>query len=134
MVEFAKKFFVDNTTANMLPLKECIATRISTSLVVEFMRKYSISMNSMLAFLGYGYKSRMRASSALIYDLSSRLRVLVVWMMHPSSPIGKATMIEWLLMKTVNTQFEPSIGVLRIVSKLLDKALDDRLSQVSSMI
>ena len=91
VVEFAKKFFVDNTQADMLPLKEAIATKISTSLVVEFIRKYKLTLNSILAFLSFGYKVRSKATSSLLWDLSTRLRVLLVWLSHPSSPIGVIT-------------------------------------------
>lgn len=91
VVEFAKKFFVDKTQADMLPLKEAIATKISTSLVVEFIRKYNLTLNSILAFLSFGYKVRSKATSSLFWDLSTRLRVLLVWLSHPSSPIGVIT-------------------------------------------
>ena len=88
VLEFAKKFFVNGTTANMLPIKECIATRSSTSLIMEFVRKYKLSLNSILAFLGYGYKARSRAFSSDLFDLSSRLRVILVWLSFPTSPLS----------------------------------------------
>lgn len=95
--EFAKKFFVGSTQADMLPLKECIATRLSTSLVLEFVRKYNLTLNSILAFLGFGYKARIMAISSLLWDLSNRLRVLLVWLSHPNSPIGVRTREEYNL-------------------------------------
>lgn len=58
VAEFAKKFFVGSEQANMLPIKECVATRSSTSLVLEFTRKYGLTLNQILAFLGFGYKAR----------------------------------------------------------------------------
>lgn len=78
VVEFAKKFFVDSVQANMLPIKECIATRTSTSLVVEFVRKYNLTLNATLAFMGYGYKSRSNAVNKNLFGLGVRLRVLLV--------------------------------------------------------
>lgn len=78
VIEFAKKFFVDGTTANMLPIKECAATDSSTSLVAEFARKYELSLNSVLSFLGYGYKVKMRVFKTLYFKLPTRLRVLLV--------------------------------------------------------
>lgn len=59
VAEFAKKFFVDSSQANMVPIKECVATRCSTSMVMEFCNKYNLSLNAILAFLGFGYKARM---------------------------------------------------------------------------
>jgi hypothetical protein len=91
VVEFAKKFFVDSEQANMLPIKECIATSLSTSLILEFVRKYSLTLNQILAFLGYGYKARSKAVSSELFSLSTRLRVILVWLSHPSSPIGVST-------------------------------------------
>lgn len=78
VLEFAKKFFVDSTTANMLPIKECIATRVSTSLVVEFCRKYDLTLNSILSFLGYGYKVKMKVIKTSYFKLNTRLRVLLI--------------------------------------------------------
>jgi hypothetical protein len=91
VLEFAKKFFVDSGQANMLPLKECIATRCSTSLVVEFVRKYDLTLNTILSFLGYGYKSKMKVYKTLYFKLRTRLRVLLIWLSHPSSPMGKGS-------------------------------------------
>jgi hypothetical protein len=78
VAEFAKKFFVDSTTANMLPIKECVAVQSSTGLVVEFTRKYSLTLNAILAFLGFGYKARMSAWTKDLFALSTRLRVVLV--------------------------------------------------------
>jgi hypothetical protein len=78
VIEFAKKFFVDSTTANMLPFKESLATMCSTSLIVEFVRKYDLTLNSILSFMGYGYKSKMRVYKTLYFKLPTRLRVLLV--------------------------------------------------------
>lgn len=78
VIEFAKKFFVDATTANMLPVKESVATLASTSLAVEFVRKYDLSLNSFLSFIGYGYKVKSKAVHSAYFKLSTRLRVLLV--------------------------------------------------------
>jgi hypothetical protein len=78
VIEFAKKFFVDTTQANMVPIKECIATSCSTALVMEFVRKYELSLNQILSFLGYGYKAKMKAFNCLYFKLSTRIRVLLV--------------------------------------------------------
>lgn len=73
----------------MLPFKESLATLTSTSLVVEFVRKYELSLNAILSFLGYGYKVKSRVISTLLFKLPTRLRVLLVWLNHPDSPLGK---------------------------------------------
>lgn len=108
VIEFAKKFFVDNTTANMLPLKECIATSCSTSLVLEFIRKYDLNLNSILSFLGYGYKSKIKVYKLKLYDLGIRLRVLMVWFNHPMAPFGRSNYSSWLTMLTHLDNYSPS--------------------------
>jgi hypothetical protein len=100
VIEFAKKFFVDATTANMLPFKESVATMASTSLVVEFVRKYNLTLNSILSFLGYGFKTKSKAVHSAFFKLNTRLRVLLVWLSHPNSSLGKSTYVEWLFQKS----------------------------------
>jgi hypothetical protein len=125
VVEFAKSFFVDRDIASALPLKECIATRTSTALVVEFVRKYELPINSILAFLGYGYRSRSKAYSNELFKLGTRMRVLLVWLAHPGSWIGFTRWSEWLFMRSWNTLHNPRkeviIKVLRIIDSLADK-------------
>jgi len=94
VIEFAKKFFVDSAQANMVPIKECIATKASTALVMEFVRKYDLTLNQILSFLGLGYKTKIKALNNFYFNLSTRLRVLLVWLSHPTSPLGKSTYFE----------------------------------------
>lgn len=132
VIEFAKKFFVDQFQANMLPLKECIATKASTSLILEFARKYELSLNQILSFLGYGFKVKSKAVHALYFSLSTRLRVLLIWLSHPSSPLGKGSYWSWLIQKSWREEHQASIDyknwvevqvtwlVLDKIQKLLD--------------
>lgn len=77
-VEFAKKYFVPTGRADMLPLKECIAVYSSTLLTCEFVKIHKLTLTRILTFLGYGYKSKSRAVSALYKDLPGRLRTLLI--------------------------------------------------------
>lgn len=139
VLEFAKKFFVDSTTANMLPIKECIATRCSTSLVLEFVRKYELSLNQTLAFLGFGYKARSKAFSSDLFDLSTRLRVLLVWLSFPKSPLSRFVegtsefpFSHWLFMKswtTIHVPAEELIWELAIQVAELALQRQQRISQ-----
>ena len=94
VIEFAKKFFVDNVQANMLPIKECIATSLSTSLVSEFARKYGMNLNQVLSFMGYGYRAKMKCFNTNLFTLGTRKRVLLVWLSHPSSALAKPSFYE----------------------------------------
>jgi hypothetical protein len=83
VVEFAKKFFVPSTRADMVPFKEIIATLSSTLLICEFVRIHQLSLGQILSILGYGYKSKSRALTALYKDLPRRLRTLMIWFRSP---------------------------------------------------
>lgn len=130
VIEFAKKFFVDSTTANMLPFKESLATMCSTSLVVEFVRKYDLSLNAILSFLGYGYKSKMRVYKTLFFKLPSRLRVLLVWLSHPSSPLGKSSYTEWLLQKSWSESFTPSDRAVEEMTDIVSRLNSEKFDQI----
>lgn len=130
VVEFAKKFFVDDTRADMLPLKEVIATWVSSSLVLEFTRKYKLSLNSILALLGFGYKARSYAVNKSLWDLSNRLRVYVVWLCHPSSPLGKGSYVDWLCMRTVREGMSPSDEVLEEVLEMSRAMIGARENEI----
>jgi hypothetical protein len=130
VIEFAKKFFVDTVTANMLPFKESIATRCSTSLIVEFIRKYDLSLNAILSFLGYGYKSKIKVYKTLFFKLPTRLRVLLVWFSHPSSPLGKSSYREWLLQKSWTEGFKPSDAAINAVSSILAKKNNEKFNSI----
>jgi hypothetical protein len=77
-IEFAKKFFTPYGRADMVPLKEIIATLSSTLLTCEFVRQHNLTLGSILTILGYGYKSKSRAFNALYKDLNRRLRTLLI--------------------------------------------------------
>jgi hypothetical protein len=83
--EFAKKFFVPSGRADMLPFKEVISVYSSTLLTCEFVKIHKLSLNAILAFLGFGYKARSQAKDGLYHKLSKRLRTLLVWF---RSPVG----------------------------------------------
>jgi len=124
VIEFAKKFFVDDIQANMLPIRECIATSASTGLVLEFARKYELNLNQVLSFVGYGYKAKMRAVHSSYWNLSNRLRVLLVWLSHPTSPLGRSSYLEWLSQKSWSDLHKPSPKALHLIRiKVVDLCL-----------
>jgi hypothetical protein len=77
-VEFAKKFFTPQGRADMLPLKEVIATYSSTLLICEFVKQHSLTITQILSVLGYGYRVKSRATMALFRNLNKRLRTLLI--------------------------------------------------------
>jgi hypothetical protein len=105
VVEFAKKYFLPNGRGDMLPLKECVATYSSTLLVCEFVRLHNLTLSRALTFLGYGYRSKSRAVSALFKDLPRRLRTLLIWMRSPKGCFP-LTSKEWLLSSGWNSRWD----------------------------
>jgi hypothetical protein len=129
VLEFAKKFFVDSKQMNMIPIKDCITTWISTSLVKEFTEKHCMSINSALAFLNYGYKSRMKALSTNLFKLNTRVRVLIVWLMTPNTVNGRKSWLGWILLKSVYSLHLDAPGtviaeVIRRCEVLVEKELE----------
>jgi hypothetical protein len=121
VLEFAKKFFVDSTTANMVPFKDCITTSLSTAMVPEFVREYKMTLNQTLAFLGYGYKVRDRVVKSLIWKLPTRLRVLLVLLLRPGNPFGLDSYWDWLMLRSFNSRyFLPKVAKIDMLCALYD--------------
>lgn len=55
-LEFAKRFIVPGGDASPISLLEVVASLRSLVVLPEFVRKYDISMATVLTMLGYGYK------------------------------------------------------------------------------
>jgi hypothetical protein len=134
VVEFAKSFFVDSETANALPLKECVATRSSTALVVEFMKKYQLSLNSILAFLGYGYRSRSRAVKTELFQLSTRMRVLLVWLAKPGTDFGLLRWSEWLFLRSWYSLHYPHDEVLIKIIHHIDSLAEKKARRMDEAV
>jgi hypothetical protein len=132
VIEFAKKFFVDQSQANMLPFKECIATWASTSLVNEFVRKYDLSLNATLSFLGFGYKVKSKVYQTLYFKLGTRIRVLLIWLSHPNSALGHSDWLRWVLQCSWSEIFVPSDYVLSKVADKLEELVNKKLTKISN--
>lgn len=104
-VEFAKKYFVPNGRADMLPFKECISVYSSTLLICEFVKIHKLNIAQILTFLGYGYRSKSRAITARYGQLTTRLRTLLIWM---RSPVGcfPLSSKQWLLSSGWSSQWD----------------------------
>jgi hypothetical protein len=125
VLEFAKKFFVGNTQMNMIPIKDCLTVWVSNSLVKEFAEKWKLSLSQILTFLGYGYKSKIRALERNIFDVPVRQRVNLVWLATPGSHNGRESWLKWIGMSSAFESFveyEDS-EVEEIVSILIEEVI-----------
>jgi len=108
-LEFAKKFWVNGVRADMIPIKESITTRLTTSLASVYAAKYSMSWVQVMNFYGYGYKVK-GGRNKLIWDLPLRVRVLYVWLTAPAQAWStgeddEQQLLNWLSIKTPMTQW-----------------------------
>jgi len=101
VLEFAKKFFVDGKNCSMVSFRDILVTSISTAVSAEFMRKHDYSLNSYLALRGLGYKARGSVTGYL-WSLGQRLRVYLVFLSYPESVLGKASYVEWMIMRSIS--------------------------------
>jgi hypothetical protein len=104
-VEFAKKFFVPSGRCDMLPMKEVIATLSSTLLTCEFVRQHNLTIQAILTVLGYGYRTKSKATMALFSKLNHRLRTLLIWFRSPKGAFPLPTR-DWIRLSGYNSQWE----------------------------
>jgi hypothetical protein len=98
-------------------------------MILEFVKAYKLSLNSILAFLGYGYRARIRALTTPYFKLSTRLRVILVWLSHPSSPLSSHSYLTWLTQLSWNAQH-----IIGKDSYLWDRILSNLLIKVNKKI
>jgi hypothetical protein len=91
--EFAKRFFIPRE-ASMIPLKEVVAARYNLQEMIQFVRKYGLSVSQMLSFSGVGFRVKGSLNKRFS-ELGSRTRNLLLIASHPSSPLGVG-LLSWL--------------------------------------
>lgn len=58
VLEFAKRYYVNNQDCSPVPFKEVVAALVSFEQSTEFIRKYNLGAKSIAGLLGLGYKVR----------------------------------------------------------------------------
>lgn len=91
--EFAKRFFIPQE-ATMIPFREVIAARFNLQEMLQFVRKYGLSVSQLLSFAGFGYKVKGSLNKRYC-ELGTRSRNLLLMASHPSSPLGIG-LLSWL--------------------------------------
>jgi hypothetical protein len=86
-MEFAKRFIVDGTDVSMFPFKEYIGAVNTLAVLLEVVRKYQLTLPSILTLLGYGY--RAKANLSLPFSrMAGRCKRLVLALFAPGGPYG----------------------------------------------
>jgi len=83
ILEFAKKFWLDGTRADAIPIREALAARLSIRMGPELIRKYKLTWIQFQTFYGKGYKVKSMGDSSL-FALPRRLAVPFVAASRPN--------------------------------------------------
>jgi hypothetical protein len=67
--EFAKRTFYKGIDVSPFPLKEAQASHVGISPALELARKYGITLNVLLRYLGYGYRTNINSLSKKVFIL-----------------------------------------------------------------
>lgn len=92
--EFAKRFYTPRD-CSMIPIKEVLAARFNLSELVQFVRKYKLSLPQTLQFAGFGYRVR-GATNKLFSNSGARIRNLLLVLSFPGNPMARGSTLDWL--------------------------------------
>jgi hypothetical protein len=107
-MEFAKRMIMDGIDVSPIPFKEISSAHSQMSMLLEFRKKYNMDTNSLLRFLGYGYKVD-----------SNKLKSLIVRLLHflPDIPLN-ANQLRDLFSPTTTYQ---SVLILRTSPRIFQR-------------
>jgi hypothetical protein len=91
-LEFAKKTFCRGQNISPIPFKEFAASSESLPALIEFMRKYSLSIPQTLKILGFGYKVLGSLGKKWVFHSIKVRRILI----GSSIPIDDASFNKWV--------------------------------------
>jgi len=128
--EFAKRTYLDGKPVGAISILELMVAQKSLGVLLELVRKYQMTVGQYLSFLGYGYKSKGRASCRLM-NLPRRMRNYLVAFFSPGMP-SCTSVLKWLSMRSIDNAYET--GTVKVGSlfesflatekKSLSEALD----------
>lgn len=98
-LEFAKRYYLGGSSANMVPFRDILVTQLSTAVMSEFQLKHKLSFNHYLKLRSMGYKARSKITANL-WNMPSRLRTYVVLQEYP-----KRDFLDWICMKSVSSSY-----------------------------
>lgn len=86
-MEFAKRFIVKGVDVSMFPFKEYIGAVNTLAVLLEVVRKYNLTIPSILTLLGYGYRAKANLSKPFSV-MASRCKRLLLALFAPGGPYG----------------------------------------------
>jgi len=128
--EFAKRTYLKGEPVGAISILELMVAQKSLGVLLELVRKHKMTVGQYLSFLGYGYKSKGRASVRLM-NLPRRMRNYLVAFFSPGMP-QCTSVLKWLSMRSIDNVYETgSVKVgslfesfLATEKKSLSEALD----------
>jgi len=84
--EFAKRFFIPRDVS-MVPLKAVVSARFNSHELLEFVRKYKLSVIQALSFVGVGYKVKAGLNKPF-RELGNHTANLLLSLSSPSGPFA----------------------------------------------
>jgi hypothetical protein len=131
-LEFAKRTFLNGEDVSMAPMAEFIAATQNISGLLELIRKYSLSLGTVMSCLGYGYRAKANASKRLI-SLPRRLRNYLISFYGPGGPFY-AGMKPWLAMRSLTSVYKTAMErVPDLVVKFAEREVKLLLERIESL-
>jgi hypothetical protein len=91
-LEFAKKTFVRGQNVSPIPFKEYAVTSGSLPALIEFSRKYSLSVPNIVKMLGFGYRVLGKLNQKWVFQ-SVKIRRLLIGL---TIPIDDSSFLRWV--------------------------------------
>jgi len=140
-MEFAKRFFLRGEDVSPLSTLEYLAGRGNVSALVTFVAKArrlcEVRLADVVKAVGFGYRVCGSLDGSLD-KLGSRARGLVLQFMRPGQPGGVTSMLDWLLLDTVQTAKvvteEQKGRMVESLEATIFKSFEDQVEGISKKI
>lgn len=120
VLEFAKKLFLPED-ASMIPFKELLVATRDAGVMIEFGKKYNLTIPDFLHLLGFGYKVKGSLHKPFL-KLGLRVRKLLIYILSPfvnsENDLRKWITMESLVKTTDQARWD------RIYQSFFDKSID----------
>jgi hypothetical protein len=108
-MEFAKRFILRGEDVSPFSLKEFLIAQGSVSAMIELVRKAKKVNALRMSDIVKAYGWRFRVSGSLdrdLWTLGSRVRGLLLLLLHPGNPFGVSDYLQWLFLRTRSSSYE----------------------------
>jgi len=129
VAEFAKMYWTP-ADASPLPFREFLMIERSSSVLLEYARKFNLSLPNIFHVLGYGYKTKGALYTKKLSKFGPRVSRLLVSLTAPGSLFAKS-LRDWILMDSLTKSSDQS-NWDRITQHLIDTEFPRIVSKIES--